>query len=105
VNCIGIEEGFMLEVTEPAQQQISKQLQNREVSAIRIFLNHCGNKPVLEMALDDSNDNDETFDIGNFKYVVDKELMKQEKKIKIDFVGKKIAITSSVGSWSATKSR
>jgi len=32
----------MLEVTESATQQITKQLEGREVSAIRIFLNAGG---------------------------------------------------------------
>ena len=85
----------MLEVTESAKKQITEQLQKREVSAIRIFSNHCGSKPVLELALDEPNDKDDVYEISGFKYIVDKELMEQAKDIKIDFMKKRISITSS----------
>ena len=75
----------MLEVTESATKQITEQLKEREFSAIRIFLNQGGwGGPSLTLALDEANDNDRTYDISGFKYVVDKELMEQAKPIKID---------------------
>ena len=48
------------------------------------------------MALDEPNDNDRTYDISGFKYVVDKELMEPAKPIKIDFMGRGFTITSSL---------
>ncbi|MCK5187026.1 MAG: hypothetical protein KAJ00_00965 [Deltaproteobacteria bacterium] len=48
------------------------------------------------MALDEPNDNDETYDISGFKYVVDKKLMEQAKPIKVDFMGRGFNITSSM---------
>ncbi len=87
----------MFEVTESATKQINEQLKEREFSAIRIFLNKggCGG-PSLQLSLDEPNDNDWTYDISGFKYVVDKELMEQAKPIKIDFMGRGFTITSSL---------
>jgi Fe-S cluster assembly iron-binding protein IscA len=48
------------------------------------------------LALDEPNDNDEVYEISGFKYVVDKELMEQAKPIKIDFMGRRFTITSSM---------
>ena len=48
------------------------------------------------MALDEPQENDEVYDIGQFKYVVDKELLKKAKPIKIDFMGNGFSITSSM---------
>ncbi len=87
----------MVEVTESAAQKITEQLQDKEVSAIRIFLNEGGwGGPSLSLALDEPNDNDEAYDISGFKYVVDKELMEQAKPIKIDFMGRGFSITSKM---------
>jgi Fe-S cluster assembly iron-binding protein IscA len=48
------------------------------------------------LALDEPNDNDEIYDIGGFKYVVDKKLLEQAKPIKVDFMGMGFNITSSM---------
>jgi hypothetical protein len=37
------------------------------------------------MALDEPNDNDDTFDVDGFKYIVNKEFMERAKPIKVDF--------------------
>ena len=37
------------------------------------------------MALDEPNDNDDTFDVDGFKYVVNKEFMEKAQPIKVDF--------------------
>jgi iron-sulfur cluster assembly protein len=39
------------------------------------------------MALDEPKDTDNVFDIDGFKYIVDKELMKEADPIKVDFSG------------------
>jgi len=36
-------------------------------------------RPTLELGRDEQYDNDAIYDIGSFKYAVDKELMKQAK--------------------------
>ena len=90
-------EDVMLELTETATQQITEQLKDKEVSAIRVFLDQGGwGGPSLSLALDEPNDNDEVYDISGFKYVVDKELLEQAKTIKIDFQGRGFAITSDM---------
>ena len=48
------------------------------------------------MALDEPQENDEVYDIGSFKYVVDKELLEKAKPIKIDFMKNGFSITSSM---------
>ena len=48
------------------------------------------------MALDEPQENDEIFDLGAFKYVVDKELLEKAKPIKIDFMERGFAISSSM---------
>ncbi len=90
-------EDVMLELTETATQQITEQLKDKEVSAIRVFLDQGGwGGPSLSLALDEPNDKDEVYDISGFKYVVDKELLEQAKTIKIDFMGRGFAITSDL---------
>ena len=39
------------------------------------------------MVLDEPKDTDMVFDIDGFKYVVDKEFMKEAEPIKVDFYG------------------
>ena len=76
----------MLEVTKKATDKIAEYLQDREVQPIRIFVNAggCGG-PGLAMALDEPKDTDDVFDIEGFKYIVDKEFMKEAEPIKVDF--------------------
>ncbi|MDT8271553.1 MAG: hypothetical protein RRA35_00025 [Desulfomonilia bacterium] len=44
------------------------------------------------MALDEPNENDETFETGGFTFVIEKELLGQAQPIKVDY------ITSAMGS-------
>jgi iron-sulfur cluster assembly protein len=39
----------------------------------------------MAMALDEPKDSDKVYDIGGFKYIVDKEFMKKAEPIKVDF--------------------
>jgi iron-sulfur cluster assembly protein len=39
------------------------------------------------MALDEPRETDIAFDIDGFKYIVDKEFMKEAESIKVDFTG------------------
>jgi len=76
----------MLEVTKLATDKLNEYFKNKEREPIRIFLNSggCGG-PSLAMALDEQKDTDDVFDIDGFKYIVDKELMKEAEPIKVDF--------------------
>ena len=78
----------MLEITKSATDKIAEYLKDREVTPIRIFLNAggCGG-PSLAMALDELRDTDNVFEIDGFKFVVDKEFMKEAEPIKVDFTG------------------
>ena len=78
----------MLEITKSATDKIAEYLKDREVKPIRIFLNAGGwGGPSLAMALDEPRDTDIVFDIDGFKYIVDKEFMKEAESIKVDFSG------------------
>ncbi len=76
----------MLEVTEKAQKQIAEYFKDKEISPIRIFLDSGGwGGPSFNMALDESKDSDEIFEIGNHPYVIDKELITEAAPVKVDF--------------------
>jgi Fe-S cluster assembly iron-binding protein IscA len=87
----------MLDVSEAAQQQITDYFKTNEVAPIRVFLNQggCGG-PSLALALDEKRDNDESFEIGGFVYLVEKALMEQASPIKVDFTGMGFTLTSSL---------
>jgi iron-sulfur cluster assembly protein len=76
----------MLEVTKAATDKLAEYLKNREVPAIRIFLHTggCGG-PSLAMAPDEPRDTDDVFNIDGFKFIVNKEFMKEAEPIKVDF--------------------
>ena len=48
------------------------------------------------MALDESKETDETFEIDGYTYVVDKDFLEQAKPIKIDFLEIGFKLTSSL---------
>lgn len=48
------------------------------------------------MALDEPRDNDDVYDVKGFKFVADKEFMKQAKIIKIDFSGMGFRLDSKI---------
>lgn len=48
------------------------------------------------MALDESKDTDEKFEIDNFIYIVDKEFLAQAQPIKVDFLEVGFKVTSSL---------
>ncbi len=78
----------MLEITKAATDKLAEFLKDREVPAIRIFLNTggCGG-PSLGMALDEPRDTDDVFTIDGFKFIADKDFMKAAEPIKVDFSG------------------
>ena len=48
------------------------------------------------MALDEPKENDNSYDVKGFKFVVDKEFMVQAKIIKIDFTGMGFSLDSKL---------
>ena len=87
----------MVEVTEMATKQIADYFKDKAVMPIRIFLNEGGwGGPSLAMALDESKDTDEVYDIDGFQYVVDKEFVKKATPIKVDFKEIGFSISSSI---------
>ena len=92
----------MFEVTPKAHEMVKEFLKDREdIPPIRIVLSQGGwSGPSLGMALDELRDEDEVFDQGDIKYVVDKNLLDQVKPIKVDYVnsamGSGFSITSNM---------
>jgi len=48
------------------------------------------------MALDEPRDTDHVYDIGDYKFIVDKAFMEQAKPVKVDFTRFGFAISSSI---------
>lgn len=48
------------------------------------------------MALDESKDTDELYEIDGYKYIVDKEFLKQATPIKVDFLEVGFQVTSGL---------
>ncbi|HBZ54897.1 MAG TPA: hypothetical protein DEO88_05790 [Syntrophobacteraceae bacterium] len=76
----------MLTVSESALEQIAAYFKGKDVSPIRIFLNHGGcSGPSLGLALDDPKETDETIKVNDFTFTVDKALLQQVQPVNIDF--------------------
>lgn len=62
------------------------------------------------MALDEPKDTDNTYEVGGFKYIVDKAFMEKVAPIKVDFLDIGFKVTANIefesqcGSCSTTKS-
>ena len=50
----------------------------------------------MSLALDEPNENDDTFDQGDFTFVIEKPLMEQAKSVKIDISYMGFTVTSEV---------
>ncbi len=90
----------MLEVTDTAQKQIADYFKEKEVEPVRILLQQggCGG-PSLVMGLDEPKDTDNVYEIGRVQYLVDKDLMRKARFIKVDFneVGFKLTSRTALG--------
>ena len=76
----------MFEITKAATDKLTEYLKDMEFTAIRIFLHAggCGG-PSLVMGLDEPKDTDHVFEVNGFKFLIDKELMKDAQPINVDF--------------------
>ncbi|MDA3969749.1 MAG: IscA/HesB family protein [Desulfobulbaceae bacterium] len=81
----------MLEVTESALTNVKDYLDQQKIdSAIRVSLMSGGCAgPSLGLAIDETKDNDHTFDHDGVSFVVDKGLATTCGAIKVDFIEKK----------------
>ena len=87
----------MVEVTEEATKQIQEYFKDKEVTAIRIFLNASGwGGPSLAMALDEPKDNDSVFDVNGFQFIMEKEFYEKAQPVKVDFLGYGFKIDSNI---------
>jgi Fe-S cluster assembly iron-binding protein IscA len=76
----------MLEVTKSATEKIAEYFKDKDISPVRIFLlaGGCG-LPSLALDLDEPKETDYVFNIDGFKFIVDKEFMKEAEPIKVDY--------------------
>ena len=80
----------MLEVTKSALTNLKEYLSQQKInSPIRVSLmSGCGGSS-LGLAIDETNDNDITFDHEGMNFMVDKDLAETCGKIKVDFIEEK----------------
>ena len=78
----------MLTVTDSAQTALKEHFEKQNLnSAIRVFLSQGGwSGPSLALALDESKETDNVYDINGITYLIDKALSEQAKEVKVDFV-------------------
>jgi Fe-S cluster assembly iron-binding protein IscA len=76
----------MFEITKAATDKLDEYLKDMEFKAIRIFLHAggCGG-PSLVMGFDEPKDTDHVFEANGYKFLINKELMKDARPIKVDF--------------------
>ena len=92
----------MLTVTDSAQAALKDYFEKQKVSsALRVFLSQGGwSGPSLALALDESKESDNVYDINGITYLVDKTLSDQAKEIKVDFINQMgrsgFSVTSSM---------
>jgi iron-sulfur cluster assembly accessory protein len=78
----------MFEVTEKATEKVVEFFKTRDkVEPLRVFIAGTGCSGVqLGMALDEANENDETFEMAGQTYLVEKQLLEQAKPIRVDYI-------------------
>ncbi len=87
----------MVTMSDTASAQIKEYFDGKEVQPIRIFLSAGGcSGPRLMLALDEVRDDDDTFELDGFSFVVDKELLAEAKPIHIDLTPMGFDLTSSL---------
>ena len=74
----------MVQVTEAAKAQLNKYFEENEASPIRIFLGGSCCGPALSLALDNPQDDDDTFEVDGLTFVVDKALGQAAGGLTID---------------------
>ncbi len=86
----------MLNVTESANEEIGRYFEGKEVQPIRIFLNQGCSGSQFAMAVDVQKAEDKSFKMGEFTYVIDKNLLIKAQPIEVDFNEWGFKITSNL---------
>ncbi|MCG8553212.1 MAG: IscA/HesB family protein [Desulfobacterales bacterium] len=87
----------MINVTQPAQEQVRIYFEGKDIVPIRIFLNGAGcGGPSLAMALDEKKETDAVFTFDGVEYIMEKELLEKASPVDIDFEGMGFRIESSI---------
>lgn len=87
----------MLELTENAKKELDAYFENKEKSALRIYLAPGGcSGPQLALALDEPNDNDEVLNEGGYTFCVEKALASQASFLKLDITYMGFTVDSDI---------
>jgi len=87
----------MVSLTDSARAELDNYFADKQKTPIRVYLNKggcCG--PSLTLALDESRENDDIFDLNGYTFVVDKELMAMASPIAIDMTDYGFSVSSSL---------
>jgi len=76
----------MVEVTKSATDKVAEYFKDKPVKPIRIFL-HGGGCAMSSLAIDvdEPRVTDYAYDIDGFKFIIDKDFLKEAEPIKIDY--------------------
>ena len=77
----------MVSLTDTARAELDNYFADKQKAPIRVYLNKggcCG--PSLTLALDEAREDDEVFDLGDYTFVVEKELSTLASPITVDMV-------------------
>ena len=86
----------MFELTDTAKTQLDKYFETQDKSPIRVYMAAGWGGPRLALALDEQKDNDNSFDIKGFQFLVDKNLMDTVAPIEVDLTEAGFVINSSL---------
>ena len=87
----------MIEVTQTAIQEIKNFFADKDVMPIRVFVASGGwAGPSVALALDEQKDTDEVFEVDGFKFIAEKEFLKQASPVKIDFMSTGFKVDSNI---------
>lgn len=87
----------MIEVTKSAIQEIKNFFADKDIMPIRVFVASGGwAGPSIALALDEQKNTDDVFEIDGFKFIAEKEFMKQASPVKIDYLATGFKVDSSI---------
>lgn len=87
----------MIELTDPAKNEILKYFEGKDISPIRVYIGGGCSGPQLALALDEKADTDESYDFGDdVSVIIDKQLLEQAKPISIHFSERGFLVDSPI---------
>ena len=84
----------MFDLSDSAKSQLDKYFENQDKSPIRVYLAAGWGGPRLALALDEQKDNDSSFDVKGFQFLVDRNLMDTVAPIQVDMTEAGFVINS-----------